>query len=83
MLAERHVDGELLEAASRDFGGNAVAHGAEGFGLVKCRGSRHVEAEVVVQVDRLGCDEAGGRGLLVVGSREVDVLGCACSQSES
>jgi len=74
VLTQRHVDGELLEASSRELRGNAVAHSAECFGLVQRGGSRHIEVEVIVQVDRLGGDEIGGRGLLVLGSREVDVL---------
>ncbi len=83
MLAERHVDGELLKSTTGELGGHLVAHGAELLGAVQHLGSCHVEAEVVVEIDRLCVDEVGGRGLLVLGSREVDVLGRACSRSES
>jgi hypothetical protein len=51
-------------------------------GLVECGGARYVEVEVVVEVDRLCGKESCGRGLLVVGSREVDVLGHSCSHAE-
>jgi hypothetical protein len=51
--------------------------------LVECGGARHIEAEVVVEVDRLRGDEPCGRGLLVVGSGEVDVLGHSRSHAES
>jgi hypothetical protein len=83
LLVERYVYRELLEASSGDFGGHAVTDGSECFCLVECGGARYVEVEVVVEVDRLRGDESPGRGLLVVGSCEVDVLGCSCSHAES
>jgi hypothetical protein len=51
--------------------------------LVERGGSCHAEAEMVVEVDRLRGDESCGRGLLVLGSGKVDVLGCECSHAES
>ena len=82
-LVEGDIYGELLEASSGDFGGHAVADGSECFCLVECGGARYIEVEVVVEVDRLRGDESRGRGLLVVGSCEVDVLGCSCPHAES
>ena len=83
LLVERDVYGELLEASSGDFGGHAVADGSECFCLVECCRACHVEVEMVVEVDRLCGEQSRGRGLLVVGSREVYVLGCSCSHAES
>jgi hypothetical protein len=82
-LVEGDVYGELLEASSGDFGGHAVTDGSECFCLVECGGARYIEVEVVVEVDRLRGDESRGRGLLVVCSCEVDVLGCSCPHAES
>ncbi|HEY2141183.1 MAG TPA: hypothetical protein VGG98_03875 [Solirubrobacteraceae bacterium] len=83
LVVEGYVDWELLESSSCDFGSHAVADGTERVCMVERGSSCHVEAEMVVEVDRLYCDELCGRGLLVVGSGEVDVLGCSCSHAES